>query len=143
MFSKDALKISENNALENNVEITFILQDIKNIHSTDKWHVKETFDIIVSNPPYVTVSEKGLMEKNVLDYEPELALFVDDNNPLIFYKVIVEFAKKHLSKNGMLYFEINEMFGKEVKEILLLNGFKKVNIVKDINSRNRFVKGQL
>lgn len=120
--------------------ISFIHDDILNYR---KEFYDETYDIIVSNPPYVTVSEKQRMEKNVLDFEPNTALFVEDNNPLVFYKAITQFAQQHLSSNGKLYFEINEQFGKEVKELLLSFGFSDVGILKDINGRDRIVRGLL
>lgn len=139
-ISKDAIKLAKTNSLENNTQITFIQKDIlkeKNINIVDK------YDIIVSNPPYVTVSEKKLMNKNVLEFEPELALFVEDNNALIFYKKITEFATKHLTKNGKLYFEINEKFGNETKEVLHSYNFKNIKLIKDINGKNRIVCGEL
>lgn len=141
-ISEKALKISESNALENNVKLTTFKLDVLNTQNLEK-HLSQTFDVIVSNPPYVTNSEKKLIEKNVLDYEPELALFVEDNNPLVFYKSILEFASKHLLKKGKLYFEINEKFGNEVKKIMTSFGFNDVSIVKDINGRDRIVNGQL
>ena len=89
---------------------------------------------------YVTFSEKGLMEKNVLNFEPESSLFVEDNNSLIFYDAIAGFAKHHLNKNGKLYFEINERFGNKVKDLLLSVGFNGVEIIKDINGKDRIMK---
>ncbi len=103
----------------------------------------QKFDVIVSNPPYVRFSEKKQMSKNVLDFEPETALFVKDKNPLIFYSAIADYAKTHLSKSGKLYFEINEAFGKEVKELMLVSSFSEVKILKDINGKSRIVAGQL
>jgi len=138
--SKEAIEVAKINSLENNVQITFVQQDIlnKNIDLG-----LTNFDIIVSNPPYVTNSEKELMEKNVLNFEPKLALFVEDNNPLIFYKTITEFASKNLNKGGKLYFEINEMFGKEVKTLIQSYNFKSVEIIKDINGKDRIVTGNI
>jgi release factor glutamine methyltransferase len=95
--------------------------------------------VIVSNPPYITVKEKKLMHENVLAFEPHLALFVDNETPLVFYISIANFAIEHLNKGGKLYFEINEYYGVEVKEMLQKKGFKKVNIVKDINDKDRIV----
>ena len=159
-ISSDALELAKSNAFDNGVEVSafdrlsqritepelveggvsFIQDDILNYR---KEFYNETFDIIVSNPPYVTISEKQQMERNVLDFEPGLALFVDNDSPLIFYKAITKFAKQHLSANGKLYFEINEQFGKEVKEILLSFGFSDVEVVKDITGRDRIVRGLL
>ena len=133
--SKDALELAEknNSALNSNVE--FIHQDILNpIYNGDK------FDIIVSNPPDVKMDEKELMNSNVLDYEPHLALFVENNNALIFYEKIIEFALNYLKPKGKLYFEINEQYGKETAE-LLQNNFRDIEIVKDIYGKDRTVKG--
>jgi len=141
-INKNTLNICKSNALLNNIKLTFIQDDILN-NNILKTQVKKGFDIIVSNPPYVTISEKELMDKNVLDYEPKLALFVEDNNPLIFYKAITKFAKKYLSKNGLLYFEINEMFGNGVKDCMISSGFKNIRIVTDINGKERIVLGNV
>ncbi len=139
-ISKDAIEIGKINSLENSVQVSFIQQDIlkENIELN-----MAKFDIIVSNPPYVTNSEKKLMQKNVLDFEPELALFVENDNPLIFYKKITEFSSKYLKRNGKLYFEINEMFGNQLKKIMLNHEFTNVKIIKDINEKDRIVKGDL
>jgi len=135
--SEKTLEIAKCNASDNNADVTFIQEDIL---SRKPIFENEKFDIIVSNPPYVTVSEKENMQKNVLDYEPELALFVEDENPLIFYDAIAHFAKQHLSENGSLYFEINEHYGPAIKALLLSFGFSGVEVVKDINGKNRIVK---
>ncbi len=96
-------------------------------------------DIIVSNPPYVCESEKLKMEKNVLDFEPELALFVSDNDPLLFYNRISDFAKTHLKAGGKLYFEINEAFGKECSVMLQQKGYSEVILKKDIHGKDRMI----
>jgi len=96
-------------------------------------------DIIVSNPPYVRESEKLLMGKNVLDFEPDLALFVSDNDPLLFYQRISDFAKTHLNVGGKLYFEINEAFGSECYSLLQQKGFSEVILRKDIHGKDRFI----
>jgi protein-(glutamine-N5) methyltransferase, release factor-specific len=98
-------------------------------------------DIVVSNPPYVRESEKLLMEKNVTDFEPELALFVTDENPLIFYEHIAGFARSNLKNGGKLYFEINEAFGNECCKMLIENGFIEVELKKDINGKDRMIRG--
>lgn len=153
--SKEALEIAKSNASDNNAEVTFIQEDILGVtlkrhfslvaserRPTKKQLPKKqsAFDIIVSNPPYVANSEKEKMQKNVLDYEPEAALFVEDKNPLIFYDAIADFAKQHLSENGTLYFEINERYGQAVKALLLSFGFSDVEIIEDINGKDRIVK---
>jgi release factor glutamine methyltransferase len=132
--SEKALKMAKSNAMTNKLEIIFNKQDIL------KWeHQDKEYDVIVSNPPYITQKEKALMNKNVLDYEPHLALFVENDTPLLFYNAIAEFAVHHLAKNGRLYFEINEFYGNEVKRLLADKNFKNVNIVKDINEKDRIV----
>ena len=132
--SEDALLIAEENAKNNEVEIDFIHQDILQTNSLQK------VDLIVSNPPYVLESEKGKMQENVLDYEPELALFVEDKNPLIFYKKIASLAFNFLNENGKLFFEINAKFGKETIEMLADIGFVNIELKKDLNDKDRMIK---
>lgn len=96
-------------------------------------------DIIVSNPPYIRETEKSLMEKNVLEYEPELALFVADEKPLIFYERIADFSKIHLKNQGRLYFEINEAFGTECCDMLQEKGFSEIKLKKDIHGKDRMI----
>jgi release factor glutamine methyltransferase len=134
--SKEALAVAKQNANKNNVEVTFKEVDILN----NKEDLTFRFDVIVSNPPYIPVKDKDSMDKNVLDYEPHLALFVENEQPLTFYVAIAEFAKKHLANNGKLYFEIHEKLGDEVKNLLETNGFTNVEIVDDMNGKNRMVK---
>lgn len=136
-ISEKAIETAKNNAKKNNVKVNFFLEDILNIK-----HKYDNYDIIVSNPPYICNSEKSLMQNNVLDYEPHTALFVDDNDPLIFYRTIAIFAQKILTKEGFLYFEINEALGKEMKEMLEKYSYKNIEIIKDINERDRIVKAQ-
>ena len=132
--SEDALLIAEENAKNNKVEIDFIHQDILQTNSLQK------VDLIVSNPPYVLESEKEKMQENVLDYEPELALFVEDKNPLIFYKKIASLAFNFLNENGKLFFEINAKFGKETIEMLVDIGFVNIELKKDMNDKDRMIK---
>ncbi|MBD0403675.1 peptide chain release factor N(5)-glutamine methyltransferase [Flammeovirga sp. EKP202] len=100
-------------------------------------------DIIVSNPPYVTEAEKEIMDENVVRYEPELALYVSNEDPLIFYRRIADLAQKRLKKNGWLYFEINEQFGKETEQLLTERGFTNTEIIKDFQGKDRIVKGMI
>lgn len=102
---------------------------------------QNAFDIIVSNPPYVLDSEKSQLHHNVTDFDPHLALFVSDEDPLIFYRVITEKSKNALNSEGKLYFEINEKFGSEVSDLLKGFGYSDVNIHKDLNGKDRFVSG--
>lgn len=135
-ISEICLNLAERNARLNDVPIRFIKFDILDKSSE---FPDSDFDIIVSNPPYIRESEKALMSKNVLEYEPELALFVDDKDPLLFYREISIFAKKHLKSGGKLYFEINEAFGKECAELLKKIGFTDILIINDLNNKQRIV----
>jgi release factor glutamine methyltransferase len=137
-ISKEALAIAMENAQRNNVDVYF---KEFNILSSDDFFT-ENFDLIVSNPPYVTEKEKVLMQENVLNYEPHLALFVPDDDPLLFYNNIVRRAKKILKSNGEIYFEINEAYGQEVKLLLIENDFD-VDILKDINDKDRIAHAYL
>lgn len=134
-ISSDALSIARENAKKNTVDIHFIEHNIFN-----DIDLKTSFDLIVSNPPYVLESEKTLMNNNVLDYEPHLALFVSDNDALIYYKRIIDFSKVHLQKDGLLFLEINEQKSVEIRELLESNGFENVLIKKDMQGKNRMVK---
>ena len=103
--------------------------------------MEQKWDIIVSNPPYVTELEKSEISPNVLDYEPHLALFVPDNDPLLFYRCIAIFAQQHLKPRGKLYFEINRQFGKATVDLLTAMGFGNVELRKDISGNDRMVRG--
>jgi release factor glutamine methyltransferase len=137
-ISQEALKIAEINAKLNDVKIGFEHVDVLNY----KADITPNYDLIVSNPPYVTMAEKAEMHKNVLDFEPEQALFVSNENPLIFYKKIAEISQLILKPNGFLLFEINEQFGVETADCLIKIGFKNVEIHKDINNKNRMISAQ-
>ena len=129
---KDAIELSQRNAKENDVNLEFINADILNYKSDKK------YDIIVSNPPYVLESEKKHMSKNVLDYEPELALFVKNDDPLQFYKAILDFAKNSLNKNGEIYFEINESYKDKIMELVNNYGYSNVDCKLDVFGKYRF-----
>jgi release factor glutamine methyltransferase len=135
-ISKIAIDVAKENAEVLHSDITF--------HQTDILKMPDLglqFDVIASNPPYVRNSEKGQMHKNVVQYEPELALFVSDDDPLIFYQTIAKWATRHLKKGGQLYFEINEAFGMEVRQILLGQGFQDVELRRDLQYKDRMIKG--
>ncbi len=134
-ISKDALKIAKKNAALNKVSIHFIE---KNILQTTT--LPQKFDVIVSNPPYVRELEKVAIKKNVLENEPHLALFVDDDNPLLFYDKIADLAKEHLTKNGFLFFEINQYLGTETFALLRKKGFKSIELKKDLLGNDRMIK---
>jgi release factor glutamine methyltransferase len=137
-ISSEALKIATQNAKLNNVEINFIEQDILITKELPK-----QYDIIVSNPPYIRELEKKEIQPNVLENEPHLALFVDDNNPLVFYKKITELAENHLSKNGKLFFEINQYLGKKTVEMLIQKGFTNTELKKDLFGNDRMTKSSI
>ena len=134
-ISAKALKVAKQNAIQNNLDVHFFEADIL------KWenYNWDLFDVIISNPPYVREIEKQKMQPNVLKYEPEKALFVTNENPLIFYERIAEFAKKHLDKNGKLFFEINEYLGNEMYNLLQRKEFVNIELRKDINGKNRMI----
>lgn len=162
-ISSEALKIAKQNAILNKVTIDFIEIDILKTTSLNviakaerlKQCVNEnnelpkqvlndiSFDIIVSNPPYVRELEKVEIKNNVLENEPHLALFVTDNNPLLFYDKIADLAKNHLNENGILFFEINQYLGKETVAMLQGKGFKNIELKKDLFGNNRMIKTQL
>ncbi len=161
--SEKALKTATKNAALNQVDIHFIQQDILTVedlttviaNEMKQSHFKEEitssstsrndnkFNIITSNPPYVRELEKEEIKNNVLENEPHLALFVDDNNALIFYNKIADVAKKHLTKNGVLFFEINQYLGKETVELLKSKGFQDIELRKDMFGNDRMIKATL
>ena len=133
--SKNSLAIAQQNATLNKVDINFIALDI--LKTEELW---EQFDIIVSNPPYVRELEKREIKNNVLQNEPHLALFVPNDNPLIFYKKIGELAKKHLNNKGQLFFEINQYLGNETTKILSKLGFSSIKVKKNNFNNDRMIK---
>ncbi len=139
-ISEEALRIAKENSELNNLSVVFQQVDILRF---EEYESENKFDVIVSNPPYIPHKEKELMHKNVLDFEPGLALFVDNDEPLIFYDRISDFALTHLKQNGKLYFEINENYGEETKQLLIDKGFKSVTLIKDMNNKDRIVKAIL
>jgi len=150
-ISKDALEVATENAMLNKVDVDFYEGDILTSHPDSYRDPLTTssfstfnypFSIIVSNPPYITQKEKETMHQNVLGYEPHLALFVSNENPLLFYEAIANFAQQHLSPNGKLFVEINESFGNEVAALFTAKGFTKNTIVKDMQGKDRFVCAQ-
>ena len=136
--SDEALIIARENAHRLLSEAVFEKHDILKQETFEG-----EFDCVVSNPPYVTYSEQNTMESNVLRFEPHLALFVEDEDPLLFYKAIADFCLKHLKNTGACYVEINEHFGEATKQVFLEKGFKKVEIHQDINGKDRIVKAKL
>jgi len=135
--SIDALNVAGQNARMNGVDVEFFHFDI--LERSSLAFMK--FDLMVSNPPYVRRSEQNLMEQNVLAFEPERALFVEDDDPLIFYRKIVDLAEGHLNKDGKLYFEINEAFGSDLSQLMKDRGFSGVELKKDFNGKDRMLRG--
>jgi release factor glutamine methyltransferase len=166
-ISEEALETAKKNAQINQVEIHFIQADILKINNLEQlptsnsqlptsnfhlptsvfqlpssnFHLPTTFDIIVSNPPYVRILEKQEINPNVLEYEPHLALFVEDDDALLFYRKIAQLALKSLTPNGKLYFEINQYLGIETLELIKSFGFKNVVLHKDIYGNDRMIEG--
>ncbi|WP_348813696.1 peptide chain release factor N(5)-glutamine methyltransferase [Flavobacterium maritimum] len=136
--SEKALATAQKNAAINKTAVTFIHQNI--LETED---LQQQFDIIVSNPPYVRNLEKEEIKKNVLDNEPHLALFVEDNDALVFYRKIAELAQKNLLPHGQLYFEINQYLGKEMIDLLEQMNFKNIELRKDIYGNDRMIKGSV
>ena len=136
--STEALETAEKNAMLNNLSVSFQHVDIFEINELNyKW------DIIVSNPPYIPNREKTAIQPNVLNYEPHLALFVPDSDPLIYYRKIADFALKHLNPPGKLYFEIHRDAGKDCIKMLIDSGFKNIELKKDIYRNDRMVRAEI
>lgn len=137
--SNEALNMAKQNAELNNVNVQFVNADILN---SETWDFKDLkFDVIVSNPPYIREQEKKFMKPNVLDYEPHLALFVKDKNPLRFYEAITRFAVDNLEENGLLFFEINEYLGNQMIQLLNDNNFNNIRLKQDMFKKDRMIKG--
>ncbi len=135
-ISEPAIEVAKLNVEKNETKVIFHTLDILNFKN---YSSENQYDIIVSNPPYIKESEKKLMHANVLDYEPHTALFVSDSDPLLFYKTIANFGSKYLTKNGKLYFEINEALGNETCEMLSYSGYNNITLKKDINGKDRMI----
>lgn len=150
-ISENALKVAKQNAVLNNVEVNFFKGDI--LKMEQEGFDEETFgdlgieafkfDVIVSNPPYIRVQEKIQMKNNVLNNEPHLALFVKDEDPLLFYNVISDFARLKLKDEGLLFFEINEYLGNDMIRLLKDKQFKNIELKQDIFKKDRMIKGTL
>lgn len=137
-ISGDAINLAKENAVLNNVTVSFLEGDIFNFNYKPVYKA----DIIVSNPPYVRNLEKVLMNRNVLDFEPHQALFVPDKEPLIYYSAILKVAEKLLIRGGRIYFEINEALGDLMSNLLRKEGYSEIKIIKDINDKDRFIRGK-
>ena len=139
--SENALEIAKNNAQENDVKVQFIQQNILEVtNPISNFQLPTSIDIIVSNPPYVRHLEKEEIKPNVLEYEPHLALFVPNDDALLFYRKIAEIAKEILAPNGQLFFEINQYLGKETAVLLQNLGFKNIELKKDLYGNDRMIR---
>jgi release factor glutamine methyltransferase len=134
----EALKLAKENANANDLAVSFFEADILN---WEKYSLRQSTDIVVSNPPYVTLAEKMRMLPNVTRFEPHSALFVPDGDPLVYYRKILEFAGKWLSRRGRVYFEINEHFGPGIEKLFSDYGFGKVEIRNDMQGKQRMARG--
>ena len=134
-ISSKAIEITRRNSSINNVEIEIFQADIMNPRQN------YTFDAVVSNPPYVCLSEQKQMHRNVTEFEPELALYVKDDRPLLYYETILNFCRGSLCSNGILSVEINERFGEEVMNLFRAAGYKDILLIKDLNNKDRIISG--
>jgi release factor glutamine methyltransferase len=140
-ISEGALQTAKENAELNEVEVSFIHEDILNLQPEPRNpNLATAYQIIVSNPPYVTLDDKKQMHTNVTNFEPHTALFVPEHDPLIFYKAIADFALVNLTPNGLLFFEINELYGQETVKLLKDKGFIGTELRKDMSGRDRMIK---
>jgi release factor glutamine methyltransferase len=137
-ISSEALTIAQNNAIDH--DVTIELKQIDFLEESN-WHDLPIFECIVSNPPYIKDSERSSMSKHVIKYEPSIALFVSDDDPLIFYRKVVFFANKHLAKNGSIYLEINQTLGKEVITLFQDHGYETI-LRKDLMGNDRMVRAE-
>ncbi len=140
-LSQEAIDLSRKNALLNHANVSFIFGNVLEDLPTEIEN--NSIDILVSNPPYIPLKDKDNMEKNVLDFEPHMALFVADDNPLVFYKKIADQAIIKLKETGVLYLEIHEKLAIETKQILVNKGFLNVLIIKDLQGKDRIIKASL
>lgn len=139
--SEEALDVARENARQLLADVNFAKQDMLNV-TFPLTNSPEKFDCIVSNPPYVTYSEADHMQPNVLRFEPHQALFVEDQDPLLFYKAIADFGQHHLLSGGKCFVEINEHFGQETKKVFEERSYKSVVLLKDIHGKDRFVRAE-
>lgn len=139
-ISTEALQTAKENAELNEVTVDFIQANILNPALSHISNLTSQISLIVSNPPYVTLHDKTQMHTNVTDFEPHAALFVPEDDPLIFYKAIADFAKTNLAENGLLFFEINESYGKQIVDLLKDKGFINIELRKDMSGKDRMIK---
>ena len=138
-ISEKALEVAKKNAAQNATEVDFIHADILNTEFNIQ---HSSFNIIISNPPYIPIIEKEVMSVSTVQFEPHLALFVENENPLLFYNKIADFALQYLTTNGKLYFELNEFTANDVKSLLEIKGFLNVTIKQDLAGKDRMLSCQ-
>jgi release factor glutamine methyltransferase len=138
-LSKDALRLADQNGKENNLEVHWILMDMLD---QNRSYDLPMFDLIVSNPPYVMRKESEEMSTHVKDFEPSSALFVEDEDPLVYYRAIATFSRLSLSRTGEVWVEINEQFGVETAKLFEKEGFNRTRILKDIHNKDRYVNAR-
>lgn len=141
-ISPEALEVARQNAVCNQVSVSFQEIDILSVPQTTSFLADKKFNCIVSNPPYVMNKEKEVMEQNVLAYEPHLALFVPDEDPLLFYRTIARFGQAALLAGGHLYFEINAQCGQQTVDMLQQEGYKNIELIQDLSGNDRITKAQ-
>jgi len=137
--SRSALEVAEENGRLNNLDVAWVWENILDPELLKK---EDPFNLVVCNPPYVLKSEKEMMKTNVLEFEPGSALFVNDSDPLLYYRSIATFCVDHLKEGGMFWVEINERFGKETARLFNKKGFEHVAILRDIHGKERFINGR-
>lgn len=135
-ISDESINTAKENARLNEVEINWMVTDIL-LADPD---IQQQYSLIISNPPYIKMNEKDDMHTNVLEYEPHHALFVSNENPLIFYNAIADFSKKHLTNQGLLFFEINEYLGNQTIQLLKDKGFINIQLRKDMQGKDRMIR---
>lgn len=140
-LSQDANNLAQSNAIRNKLSVDFFIADVLDLNS-EFWKNVDSVDVIVSNPPYITSEEKSLMNSNVLDYEPHLALFVLNDSPIIFYERIARLALQKLNQNGFLFYELNPDFADQVIETLKILGFSNIELKNDLQGKKRMLKAQ-
>jgi len=138
--SLDALNVSRINARRHNVDLSLFRFDFLD---SSFWHSMGKLDIIVSNPPYISVTEKDRMDESSLKFEPKEALFVDENSPLIFYRAIADFGLQALNKGGKIYVELNDIRSEETRQLFIEKGYSKAIIKKDLQGADRMLKVEL
>ncbi len=140
-FSDEALKLSEENAKKLKLDIEIIHENVLDFSHAFISN-NANFDVIVSNPPYIPNKEKSMLSKHVIEHEPAMALFVEDSDPIIFYKEIIKFAEMNLQRGGLLFFELHESYGNEVLEFIQLFDFEEIEIRPDLQGKSRMMKAQ-